>query len=148
MAEPKKQPDKTLKVITSIEPIKVHFLLYTFTSLQTRAFYGNALLFQNLGNGNVFINDVWLIPSGGSLSLSSNQNEVDYTMYKMSFDLSATTFRLQVAVKENQGVSAAIQAMLNDPRLTAGDRRKFLKEYQKAMNKKVRFGGRRRGGNF
>jgi hypothetical protein len=112
---------------------RVRWEMYTYTQQQVRIFYGNAVSFFNKGTGDVFINDVYLLSPGESLSLECDQNEIDATPYKLSFDLSVpgTVFRLQVAVKENQGIQEMMYAIINDPRLTAGDRRAFLKRYHK-----------------
>lgn len=119
---------KTVKEQTVTQkPSKVFWQPFTFTNNQTRVFYGNAIVFNNQGTGKVYINNIFMLDVGDTLTLSCDQNEIDYTEYSISFATGAIN-KLGVMVKANEGVRALIFA--NDSKLVAPpSRRKTIKQY-------------------
>ena len=125
------------KQIVSIDTNEVQFQAFTYAGPFTRIFFCNSILFVNSGTGNVFINDVFTLFPGASLSLDGNQNEIDTTVYKVAFAPGFTN-SLQVWVKGDKGVQAIVDAKVQYP---AGKiiNRRAAKKF-KNQN--------RRGGNF
>lgn len=118
------------------KPVKTFWQPYTYTNNQTRVFYCNAVVFNNQGTSKVFINNVFLLDVGDSLSLECDQNEIDFTEYSISFEIGGTN-KLGVMVKANEGVRALI-SKYESTLVAPIDRRKQVKEYTK----------RRRRGTF
>ena len=75
---------------------------YAFQEDSSRIFYCNAILFVNAGTSNVFLNDIFPLDPGESLTIAGNQNEVDTTVYKISFRGAGTNI-LKCWVKEDAG---------------------------------------------
>ena len=122
------QQGKIIK--TSQELRMVYWQQYTFSQNQTRQFFCNAILFKNQGTGDVIINDVYTIQPGDADSFNCDQNEIDASVYKISFAPGATTNKLAISVKINQGTTIALynyQMSLVSP----GDRRTQVKNYYK-----------------
>jgi len=90
---------------TEIKPNRFYNLPFAYSSDSSRIFYGNAITFINSGTLNVLINDIFLLIPGASLSLNGNQNEIDSTVYKISFASGAGTKLLQGFIKYDAGIS-------------------------------------------
>jgi len=114
--------------LVNIKNNSVHWQPYVIADTQTRIFFCNAIIFNNKGTGNVTINDIWLVEPQDSLSLNCDQNETDYTVYKIQFVAGAASNRMQIYVKENSGVQAMVQNRLMSIQAPM-DRRKMLKKY-------------------
>lgn len=88
-----------------IKPNRINWQFFRYTENITTIFPGNAITFYNDLNatGDVMINDNFNLQPGQSLELGTNQNEVDYTVYKIIF-LTAGAM-LNVIVKTDAGIN-------------------------------------------
>lgn len=113
---------------------KVYWEYYTYSTNQTRQFYENAILFKNQGTGDVLINDVYTLQPGDADSFNCDQNEINQNPYKITFAPGATTNKLAIAVKINEGT---MQSIYNNQRNVSypGDRRAQNKAYVKRRNR-------------
>lgn len=119
--------------IVSAKPIKIYWQPFTFTENQTRIFYGNAIVFNNQGTGDVTINSVFLLSVGDTLTLNCDPNEIDNTIYNINFTTGFTN-KLGVFVKMNEGVNSLLEAQtinITPPM----DRRKLVKKYEARRNR-------------
>lgn len=89
----------------------VYWQVFVYGSTNTRQFFCNAIIFTNQGTVNAFLNDVFTLQPGDTLSLNCDQNEVDETVYKMSFATGGIN-KLAVAYKINSGISEQMQNRL------------------------------------
>ena len=100
----------------------------TFSTSFARQFPGNTILFINNGLLSATINDVFPLPVGASLSLEGGKNEVDSTIYKLSFAAGAGA-SVSIFTKEDAGIDIVTEysnQSLED--LVIPDRRKVDKE--------------------
>lgn len=115
------------------------FRPYSLSQNCNRIFYGNAIQFINSGTGNIFINDVFLLVPGASLSLDGSPGDIDFTPYKIQFTPGAATNLLQIWIKEDLGSSAIISKMLHAPIGKIIDRRIQNRNYANRQRKNSNF---------
>jgi hypothetical protein len=121
---------------TQILGRRVKWMPYSFSSNFTRVFYCNAIAFVNFGTSTVSINDVFVLNAGDDLSLECDQNEIDTTVYKITFGATGTR-NLQLFVKENLGQSGIEIPLTSAP--SSASRRDFLKKYSARFKKNSDF---------
>ncbi len=116
------------ETIISQKISRVNWEPYVFTNNQSRIFYANSMVLVNQGTGNISINGIFTMLPGDSLSLDCDQNEIDYTVYKIIFVPGATTNKLAIFVKINENSRAILSNIKVLPPI---DRRLAAKQYVK-----------------
>lgn len=119
-------------VNAKIIPTIIRWRPYTLGNNDNRIFYGNAIMFENSGTGNILINDVFTLEPGEVLALKCDPGEIDFTPYKISF-IAGFVNKLQIWVKENVGASEFIAAQLPPATGKRPDRRKQNRDYEKRI---------------
>jgi len=94
-----------MKNIFEEKPKKVYNIPFSFSDNSSRSFNCNAIVFINSGTVNVSLNDIFLLVPGASIALNGNQNEIDSTIYKITFSAAAGTKLLQGWQKYDAGIT-------------------------------------------
>lgn len=109
---------------------------FAYSENTTRQFNCNAIFFENVaGMGIILINDVYKLLPGKSIYITSRQNEIDKTIYKITIQGGNST--CQGYYKMDAGVTEQIQAELLEaskvipPNRMRGNKSLYMNKHKK-----------------
>jgi hypothetical protein len=138
LKEAKKMENKPGFVLVDIKRNIVTYSAFSFSANFTRVFYCNSIEFVNSGTSNVFINDVFLLQPGTSQSNNGSPNEMDITVYKITFAPGGIN-NLQVWIKIDQGSAHMADKLTSYSGAKIIDRRTQMLRYSHHTKKKANF---------
>lgn len=128
--------DTEIKQQIEIKPTDTSNTFFAYGENTLRQFNCNAIFFENVGGmGIIFINDVYKLMPGKNIYITSRQNEIDRTFYKITIQGGGSI--CQGYYKMDAGVSEQVEAELLalskivPPDRRRGDKSKYMNRRKK-----------------